>query len=245
VARFRFGGVLGLTVENFRIDDDAEVGASCEWDLLVEDEMWSLENPRTILVVLTSVEVLSLFVSREVMSEYSLPTAVATVEVEESGMICDWSDDGVGVGSSHADPGSWVGPARGAGVAGVGGSVGGCTVKDAGSGGSGESGSRVFFCWMDMTIFSRSNGEMCFSFLPESSLRNSGRADVGQEWVARSRLLLDESEEPKLDERSGTSSDGGLLRLDAGGYDDGNVVFWSGARQQKLSWLKMRQLMFS
>jgi hypothetical protein len=245
VARFRFGGVLGLAVKYcFRIDDDAEVGASCERDLLVEDEMWSLENPRTMLVVLTSVEVLSLFVSREFMSEYSLPTAVATVEVEESGMICDCSDEGVGVGSSHADPGSWVGPARGAAVAGVGGSVGGCTVKDAGSG---ESGSRVLFCWMDMTIFSRSNGEMCFSFLSESSLRNSGRADVGQEWVARSRWLLDESEEPKLDERSGTSSDGGVLRLDAGGYDEGSVVVvvWSGARQQKLSRLKMRQLMFS
>jgi hypothetical protein len=70
----------------FRIDDDAEVGASCERDL-VEKEMWSLENPRTMLVVLTSVEVLSLFVRREAMSEYSLPTAVATVEVEESGMI--------------------------------------------------------------------------------------------------------------------------------------------------------------
>ncbi len=38
-------------------------------------------------VALTSVEVLSLFVSREAMSEYSLPMAVATVEVEESGMI--------------------------------------------------------------------------------------------------------------------------------------------------------------
>lgn len=78
------GGVFGLAVGYcFRIDDEAEVGASCERDL-VEDEMWSLENPRTML---TSVEVLSLFVSREAMSEYSLPTAVATVEVEESGMI--------------------------------------------------------------------------------------------------------------------------------------------------------------
>ena len=38
-------------------------------------------------MVLISVEVLSVFVSREAMSEYSLPTAVATVEVEESGMI--------------------------------------------------------------------------------------------------------------------------------------------------------------
>jgi len=190
VARFRLGGVLDLAEGYcFRIDEDTEVGASCERDLLVEDEMWSLENPRTML---TSVEVLSLFVSSEIMSEYSLPTAVATVEVEESGMIWDCSDDGVGAGSSHADPGSWVGPARGAAVAGVGGSVGGCTVKDAGSG---ESGSRVLFCWMEMTIFSRSSGEMCFSFLSESSIRSSGRADVGQEWVARSRWQLEESEE--------------------------------------------------
>ena len=39
VARFRFGGVLGLAEGNcLRIDDDAEVGASCERDL-VEHEM--------------------------------------------------------------------------------------------------------------------------------------------------------------------------------------------------------------
>jgi hypothetical protein len=102
---------------------------------------------------------------------------------------------------------------------------------------------------MEMTIFSRSSGEMCFSFRgprdsSKSSLRNSGRADVGQEWVVRSRWLLHESE-PKLDESSGTSSDGGVLRLEAGGYDDGNDCDWSGARQQKLSRLKMRQHMFS
>ena len=96
-------------------------------------------------------------------------------------------------------------------------------MKDAGSG---ESGSRALFCSMEMTIFSRSSGEMCFSFRgprdsSESSLRSSGRADVGQEWVARSRWLLDESES-KLDESSGTSSDAGVLRLDAGGYDEGS-----------------------
>ncbi len=140
-----------------------------------------------------------------------------------------------------------MGPARGAGaVAGVGGSVGGCTTKDVGSG---ESGSMVLFWLIEITIFSRSSGEMCFSFRgprdsSESSLRSSGRADVGQEWVARSRWLLDESE-LKLDERSGTSSDGGVVRLDAGGYDEASDDSWSGARQQKLSRLKMRQLMFS
>ena len=119
-------------------------------------------------------------------------------------------------------------------------------MKDAGSG---ESGSRVLFCLMEMTIFSRSSGEMCFSFRAprdssESSLRTSGRADVGQEWVERSRWLLDEAE-PTLDESSGTSSDGGVLRLYAAGYKDGSDCGWSGARQQKLSRLKMRQLMFS
>ena len=78
-----FGLAVGLC---FRIEDDAEAGVSRARDL-VEDEMWSLENPRTMLVVLTSVEVLSLFASVEAMSEYTLPTAVATVEVEESGTI--------------------------------------------------------------------------------------------------------------------------------------------------------------
>lgn len=134
-------------------------------------------------------------------------------------------------------------------MAGVGGSVGGCRVKEVGSGGSGESGLMALFCLMEMTIFSRSSGEMCFSLRgprdsSESSLRSSGRADVGQEWVARSRWLLDDAES-KLDESSGTSSDAGVLRLDAGEQDKGNDRGWSGARQQKLSRLKMRQLMFS
>lgn len=53
--------------------------------------------------------------------------------------------------------------------------------------GRGERGSIVFFCLMEMAIFSRSTGDRCFSLREaESILRSSGLADVGQEWVARS-----------------------------------------------------------
>jgi len=66
--------------------------------------------------------------------------------------------------------------------------VGGCTVNEAGSG---DRGSIALFCLMEMTIFSRSSGDRCFSLrIPrqdsESSLRSSGRAEVGHECVARS-----------------------------------------------------------
>jgi hypothetical protein len=51
-----------------------------------EQEMWSLEKPRTMLVALTSVLVVSLPANGGLMSEYS---SVATVEVEESRIYRD------------------------------------------------------------------------------------------------------------------------------------------------------------
>lgn len=87
VAFFLFGGVDGRGPgDDFRMDEDVDVGASCTRER-AEDEILSLENPRTMLVALTSVEALSVFAKEKLISEYSLPTAVATVDVEESGMI--------------------------------------------------------------------------------------------------------------------------------------------------------------
>lgn len=87
VAFFRFTGVAGRGPgDGLRIEDDIEVGASCTRDR-VDDDIWSFEKPRTMLVALTSVEVLSLLASGRLISEYSLPMAVATVDVDESGII--------------------------------------------------------------------------------------------------------------------------------------------------------------
>ena len=69
--------------ELFRIDPDG-VGVEVGIRLLcerAEHEIWSLEKPRTMLVALTSVLVVSLPASGGLMSEKS---SVATVDVEES-----------------------------------------------------------------------------------------------------------------------------------------------------------------
>jgi len=56
--------------------------------------------------------------------------------------------------------------------------------------------------------------------------------------------VLDESDS-RLDDSSGRSSDTGVLRFAAGANDGGSDLHWDWARQQKLSRLKMRQLIFS
>jgi hypothetical protein len=51
--------------------------------------MFSLEKPRTMLVELSSVEVLSAVGTRELLSDASLPTALAPiVEVENEEAMC-------------------------------------------------------------------------------------------------------------------------------------------------------------
>jgi hypothetical protein len=166
------------------------------------------------LVELISVDVLSLVPSGGLISETSLAvTAVATVEVEESGTICvleeegcAGGEDGVGVISGDCGGSLWsAGAGSGSLVAGK--------LNDAGRG---DSGSNVVFSLMEMTIFSRSSGEICFSWrawrllrLPvDSVLLNSGRALVGHDRVASSMELSqsDEAVESRLVERSGMFS---------------------------------------
>jgi hypothetical protein len=112
------------------------------------DEVWPLEKPLTMLCELRSVEVLASEPTGGLMLENSLPIAVATVEVDDSGTM--WActgggEDGRGVVSSEER--TTVGAAGAA----------------ASCGGRGESGSSSCFSLIEFTIFSRSTGVMCFS----------------------------------------------------------------------------------
>ena len=76
-----------------------------------------------------------------------------------------------------------------------------------GNNGRGDRGSSSFFSLMEMTIFSRSIGVMCFSFalLPSlvSALRSSGR---GASAAGATGSSTDEDDDSTLEESSGTAS---------------------------------------
>jgi hypothetical protein len=88
---------LRLRGEVFKIEvDEVGAGASCVLDRM-EEEMWSLEKPRTMLVALTSVDVVSLEARGSDMSEISLRDSVRANADDSAGVIC-MLDVGVVVG---------------------------------------------------------------------------------------------------------------------------------------------------
>lgn len=197
----------------------------------MEEETRPSENPRTILCELKSVDVLTSDPTGGLIPDPSLPIAVATVDVDDSGTICaGGGDDGRGVVSSHD-------------LRCCGGRV--CDS----CGGKGESGSSSFFSLIEFTIFSRSIGVICFS-LPrlrlsvESCRCIEGLTDVRSDLEVlevREASSFDDSES-MLDESSGTTESFDNFRVkDQRGE---KTAWWSGA-QQKVSRLHNLQLMFS
>ena len=152
----------------------------------------------------------------------SLPTGVAIVDADDSGM------KRAGGGGGGGEEG------RGVAFVSCAGTVGVCFVAGGAScGGSGESGTMAFFSWIEFTTFSRSMGAMCLPrtwLLVESWRRRSGRDDELERVVAVRAQSTAESSEAMLEESSGTSSTTALLAS----KDQGEGAEWTGW-QQKVS----------
>lgn len=154
VAPFFFGRLSFKRGSCLYWGDDFKMGTggAANWVCDLYEDIFDGSNPRMISCVLTSVDELS----DETMLPDGLDALLAMSEAEESRgcpvgarLAEDWatftfdSDDGFGSVGVESDAGSLY-------------------TTGAGSDSEG-SGSRFFFSWMDMTIFSRSIGVMCFS----------------------------------------------------------------------------------
>lgn len=174
-------------------------GIAC-WRLvrdLYDEDTRPGEKPRTTLWELQSVEVLvSEPTTGGLILERSLSTAVATVDVEESGTMWDFVVEGGGLDCSA-----------------------GCSVFSlsslfcSGDGiGKGARGSKSFFSLMEMTKLSRSIGVMCFSvprfrLSVESCLRMWGRDEEVDCRVEVLSTRSSESSDSTLEERAGMDSE--------------------------------------
>lgn len=168
------------------------------------------------------------------MIDASLPTAVATVDVENSGPSCEGGgDEGLGVVSSR-------------GAVCCSGEVGSLS----GIAGSGSDiGSSSFFSLMESTILSRSAGVICLDLRQlsaESCLSSSGRIEDVEDPAARFSRE-DEGEEvgeEGLQDSSGIGAFSSLTLREANDHDRLLSRVRSGA-QQSVSRFHNRQLRFS
>lgn len=197
--------------------------ASCVCDLY--DDILLGSNPRTTSCALISVDELS----EEIKFPEGLDPLLAMSEADES--------RGLPVGAKLPEDCCALmnGEERTVGV----GSDGLCLTNVGAGNERGERGSRFFFSWMVITIFSRSSGVMCFSWprllwSEELLLRNSGRT-IGEGGEACSSSNSDSFDDTLLD-RAGT---GMLLAR-------GDRLYFPGCgEQQNVSRFHSLQLRFS